>query len=646
MRAARIFINFVFVIGCIFTFSNAAVGKTPVEAFARLPVFGDAALSPDGKYFALKTNIDGKYYFQIFEIKGKDINRTFAARTDDLEVRWIEWVTDTRVLISLGKAYRRYGTPTYETRLFAVNFDGSKQTDMIKQDRGEIQVQIQDRVIDLLPDDPEHIIMVYNTKDARKPKPHRVNIFSGKGHPIEGGEKNISGWVTDRQGRVRVGWGRKDSTWRYIIRDVDTNKWRTLKTANVNSSVDFSVHGFGKDPNILYVSSNHAGGPSALYEYDVRNNTYVRKVFGHPQVDVHSIWWNEQSWRPRRVGYILDGVKHHWLDPVAQSEFNNLYKSLPGLGFSVVDTSKDDQVWLIHASNVDKPGGYYVFNRRIRNVSYIGDSYPELKYVKLSKTISFDYKARDGLTIPAFLTLPPAYTSVSAAKNLPLVVMPHGGPASRDYLGFDPFAQMLANRGYAVLQMNFRGSWGYGANFETAGHGEWGGKMQDDVTDGANYVIGQGIADRNRICIFGGSYGGYAALMGAVKTPNLYKCAVGLNGVYDLRKLMSDDFWYVGRGRSGYWQAVIGKYSDKAFLQSISPDSRAGEIQIPILLAAADDDRTVRSSQTKDMANALKRNGKSVEFLEFESGGHGLITTDSRVPFMKALDAFLAKHLK
>jgi dipeptidyl aminopeptidase/acylaminoacyl peptidase len=198
--------------------------------------------------------------------------------------------------------------------------------------------------------------------------------------------------------------------------------------------------------------------------------------------------------------------------------------------------------------------------------------------------------------------------------------------------------------GCVVLQMNFRGSAGYGAEFEAAGNHEWGGKMQDDVTDGVQTLISMGVADPNRICIAGISYGGYAALMGAVKTPNLYKCAIGTNGVYDLRDMIRSEFNYIG-GRSQLGTAHIGQYSEKEFLAKASPRKRASEIKIPILLIASDDDRTVRPKQSKDMASALKRNKVDYEFIELENGGHGMRTTESRLTYMEAVDKFLAKHL-
>jgi len=619
---------------------------TPVEAFARLPVFDDAAISPDGKYVALKTNIEGKYYLQIFEIKGNKLQRTYASDTSDLNVRWIEWASPTRLMVSLGKAYRRSGVPVTETRLFAVNYDGSKIKDMIKQKEGDLELQVQDRVIDFLLDDPNHVVMTYNQDDVTQPRAMLVDINSGKGTKLQRGKEDIFNWVTDRQGRVRIGFGKKGENWHAIIRDHDNENWHTLVSNSYSSDRSFTIFGFDSDPNILYVGSNHEGGTTAVYRYDVKARQYSNKVFSHPDVDVRSVIWNKQTWKPRRVEYISDSAQYVWWEVSAESRYSEIKKSLPGFNIRLLDYSIDDNIWLMYASNTDKPGAYYIYNNRVRRLIPLGPQYPELQGLSLGNTFAYGFQASDGLEIPAFLSLPAEFSTPNLANKLPLVVVPFSGPGYRDFLAFDATRQMLTNRGYAVLQVVLRGSRGYGANFKAAGFGEWGGKMIDDVVDGTKHLVNQGIADPNRICIFGRSYGGYAALMSTVKTQGLYRCAVGLNGVYNPKKMMGGEYKFVGKRDFAYWEAVIGDYGDEKLFTEISPESRAAEIRIPVLLAAADDDRVVRASQSKNMANALKRNKKSVEYLELESGGHSLTTSESRIPFFEALDDFLAKHLK
>ena len=567
-------------------FGPAAVATTPIEAFARLPVLAALSISPDGKYIAAKVNTKGEYTVAVFEVKGNQIDAKFKATVDDMQPQWTKWASPTRVLISSGAATNRFGTPVYETRLSAINFDGSKQRVMIRDDNSTnffvTTVQFQDNVIDYLPNDPDHIIMSYNKDDPARPKPHRVDVHSGKGKSLVGGREYLNRWMTDRNGVVRIGSGRKENGVTIVeTRDSAGGDWRQIHSATVASGRTFYPMGFSPDPDIVYVVSNHEGPTTGLYEYHLSTQSFGKKLHRHAEVDIQSAWMNEATGKLRRSTIWLNGPQYEWYDPKAKAISQKLESAFSDQTITLIDTSTDDRVWIALISSDTNPGQYIVYNSASNNAVSLGPTYPELANVKLSPTIAFDYNARDGLKIPAFITLPQAVTSIEQARNLPLVVMPHGGPQSREYAGFDPWVQMIADRGIAVLQMNFRGSAGFGSTFSTAGYGQWGGKMQDDVTDGANYLIAEGIADPNRICIFGGSYGGYAALMGAVKTPDLYKCAVGWNGVYDLDKMMDEARHYIRGGGLGYWETAIGDHSNTKFLDSISPAERASEIKFP-----------------------------------------------------------------
>lgn len=623
-----------------------AYGEVPVESFARLPLVGDLALSPDGKYLAAEIYGPEGYNLFIFEIIGNRLNITFAGKKEkDQFFRLKDWASPTRLLVGIGWEDKRYGASYGQTRLVALDYDGENMVKMVKQDivYGWEVLQIQDRIIDFLTHDPDYILMQYSEDDPSRPGVHRVNIHTGKGRAVQGGKEGVLKWMTDRTGEVRLGEGgkRSESSWQYIVRDPGGKDWRTIYSLDFSSTTNFDPRGFSSNPNILYVASNHEGGPSSLYEYNVQENQYIKKIFGHPEVDIDGIWWDKRTWTPRCIYYFYNGLQRHWLDLEAKEELEKVEKLFPGQSVVVGDSSEDDSVWLLKVDSVTNSGGTYIINRRDRKIFRMSLDYPELEKVKLSSMHSFTYQARDGIEIPAYLSLPPDIESMEKASNLPLVVMPHGGPTSRDYARFDPFVQLMTSQGYAVLQMNFRGSSGYGKGFEVAGHKEWGRKMQNDVEDGVKHVIGKGIADPDRIAIFGISYGGYAALMGAVKTPDLYRCSVGVNGVYDLKSLVRDMLSVVGP-TAKYLRAVIGDPSDPG----LSPEARVDEIKIPVLLVAATDDITVPFDQTKGMAKVLRKVKADYEFLELDSGGHGLLTKESRLAFMKALVQFLDKHMK
>jgi dipeptidyl aminopeptidase/acylaminoacyl peptidase len=281
-------------------------------------------------------------------------------------------------------------------------------------------------------------------------------------------------------------------------------------------------------------------------------------------------------------------------------------------------------------------GTYYVWDRDGGGLSEYSDRIPSLNAGMLSATEAISYDARDGLQIPGYLTLPKG----KGRAGLATIVLPHGGPESRSSKQFWFIAQFLAARGYAVFQPNFRGSGGYGESFRAAGENEWGGKMQDDLTDGARWLVEEGIADPDRMCIVGWSYGGYAAAMGLIKTPKLFNCGVSINGVLNLPRLIQDDQKYSG-GRE--WSKSVGLEGESS--RAVSPHHQVEKIEAPLLIIQAKDDARVHWDQGREMAQQLERNDKEFEYLEIEYGGHSMMNVEARVRILQALDAFLAKHI-
>ena len=306
------------------------------------------------------------------------------------------------------------------------------------------------------------------------------------------------------------------------------------------------------------------------------------------------------------------------------------------------DLAKDKLIVVVDGPR--QPTAYYYLNRTTHEATQLASTYPDLSEADLGEMKPWPYKARDGLDIPAYLTLPPG----KAAKNLPVVVMPHGGPGARDMLGFDWMAQFFANRGYAVLQPNFRGSTGYGQKFEEAGYGQWGLKSQDDITDGVKKLIADGIADPKRICIVGASYGGYAALAGAAFTPDLYACAVSFAGVSDIAKMLRSDASDFG---SDSWavsemnRSIGNRYDDSGKLAATSPARHADSIKCPVLLLHGAGDTTVRIEQSEEMRDALQDAHKSVAYVRFEGDSHYMLLADTRIRVLKETEAFLAKNI-
>jgi dipeptidyl aminopeptidase/acylaminoacyl peptidase len=323
-----------------------------------------------------------------------------------------------------------------------------------------------------------------------------------------------------------------------------------------------------------------------------------------------------------------------FLDEAEKRDQATLEKLYPGLQTGVVGRDLSGAKVVVKTESASSPPAYYYFDVAKNVYKPLGSAYPQLSGLAIAETRPISYDARDGLEIDGYLTVPKG----AEARNLPLIVYPHGGPASRDFLRFDYWVQYFASRGWAVLQMNFRGSEGYGRAFEKAGEHQWGKAMQDDITDGVRWAVEQGIADPGRICIVGGSYGGYAALQGLTSTPGLYRCAVSLNGVSDIQAFISDKRYYAS-------YQLVRDYLAQEDPAAVSPANHAANVEAPVLIVHGTKDRTVDHDQSERMSAALRKAGKPVVAAELEGGDHFLTHERHRIQFFKAMDAFLQEHL-
>jgi dipeptidyl aminopeptidase/acylaminoacyl peptidase len=332
----------------------------------------------------------------------------------------------------------------------------------------------------------------------------------------------------------------------------------------------------------------------------------------------------------------------HWLNSDAQKRHQALGKSFGGLSVAMVSYTTDRSRVIARVRSPSTPAIYYLVDFAKGKADIVGEDYPALAGVRMGDVQVISYKSRDGVDIPAYVTLP----AEAQQLNLPLVVMPHGGPESRDEPGFDWWAQFLASRGYAVLQPQFRGSTGFGEAFRLAGYRQWGGIMQNDVTDGVKALIDQGLVDPKRICIVGASYGGYAALAGAAFTPDLYACAVSVNGISDLPGVLGNAEKRGGEESNAvaYWSAHIGSAHDPAVIAA-SPFRAVERIEAPILLIHGVNDTVVPIMQSQIMANALEESGKTHAFVKLEGEDHWLSRSDTRIRLLQEIDAFLARYL-
>ena len=470
--------------------------------FSRLPLIQSAQLSPNGEYLAVLRNHKGRTLLMTQKLYSRE-EPGLVTSTDNVKskIRWFAWANSERLLVGIAFASHRRDTPITETRLLAVDRDGSVPINVVKIEYNqsgseEWESQLRDNVIDFLPDDKAHVLVSADLETPGAPTVYRIDIYTGKRKRIQRSNRPIFNWLTDSQGNVRVGSGYREADYRVIVRDPHKRKWRHAWHFNLLKSPAILPLGFGADLNILYVQHLHEGR-AAVFSVDISSEALEKKlVFSDPDYDVDgSLIISPRTHEAVGVYYVSDTGRAHYWGKSAKALQAAVDKALPDTVNYIRSTSRDESRYVVFATSTTLPGTYYLGDKESGRMVKILDSYPELNERNLAGKKQVTYTARDGLEIQGYLTLPKGENS----ELLPAVIYPHGGPSTRDALAFDYWTEFFASHGYAVLQMNFRGSGGYGSSHSSAGVRRWGLEMQDDITDGAMWLVDQGIADPQRM---------------------------------------------------------------------------------------------------------------------------------------------------
>lgn len=636
---------------------TAYAAPPPVEHYAQLRDIQDAAISPDGKMIAIVMEHEGGYAMQTYAVDNIEGGALAGAVFPDQgQPRWIKWANNNRILVSIQTTAKiSNSTPALFTNIVTATRNLDDMDLLIKQKRkqsvgsrlgsGSGFRQFNDYVIDWLPNDPEHILMGFSERDQFHTDVMRVNVDNGSTSSLYRGGADTQYWYTDLNGEVRVGQGRRDrdGEWELRIKLPGESNFSDSKNfPGLTGSSD--VIGFLSDPNEMVVRRYNGKNTLGLSVYNLQEQRFTREVFSHPEYDVRGLELSADGSKVIGANYVTDHEEVEFFDAQAKARISRIQTQLPNYQIRYLDESSDGSRVLFWAVSADTPDALLLWNDKTGEYKFIGNVYPNVNNDNSAYVQSVSYSARDGEKIPAFVTIPAKAMEAGEIKNLPYIVLPHGGPFARDAASFDWMAQLFASRGYGVLQMNFRGSTGYGRKFSDAGRDNWV-VMQDDVEDGTRWLIEKGYADPNRICILGWSYGGYAALMGAVKNGDLYQCAGSIAGVTDLNNLVNDMKDY----RFGDFTSrsfVLRGFDEKRDLRENSPQQRANEINIPVFLAHGTYDIQVHYDQFTRMEKALKRADKDVTTVSVEDGDHSLTTNgNERVRVFKALDNFMIENL-
>lgn len=626
--------------------AGAQSALPPVEAFGSLPQMSEPALSPDGQYLAAKQGVNGRPALSIYKVGAAEGTAPTVIAPKEWFVLGLKWAKNNRLVYfpGLPDTFVFYDQPVSVTfnRAVAVNPDGSDSVVLLGEKSGQALNLALGGILDVSLDDPDSIYMPagYIGAAGGALAVFRVNVRTGDSERIAQGGSTYQ-WVMDGNGNVvaRVDDAEHDAG--DVVRVPDGDGWRDVKVFPPGYSWGPSIAGLTQDRTALV--RNGGAATDGLIRLDLKTGAET-SLFADPRYDV--AYTVEDEWTGRIVGVAVprERMEYVYFDPNRQRLQRALGRAFPGLSVAVVSLDRAMDRAVVMVEGPRKPPTYYLVDRSGGTATEILSSYPALSEADLGEVRSYPYAARDGLTIPAFLTLPPG----REAKGLPMVVLPHGGPGARDMLRFDWLAQFLANRGYAVLQPNFRGSHGYGHAFTEAGYREWGGKMQDDVTDGVRKAIADGIADPKRVCIVGASYGGYAALAGATLTPDLYACAASISGVSDLirdLKRYGDAYGYGSIVMKRLAIRVGDLKRDRERLEATSPARLAANVKCPILLMHSESDSTVPIDQSKVMLDALRQAGKDVRFVSLPGDDHYLRIAATRLTILRELESFLASKI-
>ncbi|MCA1683257.1 MAG: S9 family peptidase [Actinobacteria bacterium] len=587
-------------------------------------------ISPDGTRLGWIAPDDGVLNVWVGDLGGGDARARARPLTKDRDrgIRSFFWAHDRRHLLYVQD---KGGDENW--RLYDVDLETGATRDLTPFD------EVQARVEDVDKRFPDHVLVGLNRDNPELHDVYRLDLRSGELEKIVENPGFVA-FVADADWKVRSGvLPTPDGGMVITVRDDEEADWRPLLEVGQEDAVTTEPVDFTLDGRQLYAVTSYEANAGQLVRIDVASGK-VEVVAGDPTFDVASLRLHPDTREPQLVVFLEDRARYEVLDPAVADDLEGVRALSAGdpvlLGHDDADTT-----WLVAFTLDDGPVRYWSWDRESRKGTFLFEHQPALSEYQLAKMEPFTFTARDGLEVHGYVTFPPGRPH----SGLPAVLNVHGGPWARDAWGFDPEAQWLANRGYLCVQVNFRGSTGYGKAFVSAGDREWGAKMQDDLVDAVEHAVGQGWADRERVAIYGGSYGGYAALAGAAFTPDVFRCAVDIVGPSNLKTLIESI--------PPYWAPLVAQFHTRVgnpetepdFLWERSPLSRADQIRIPLLIAQGANDPRVKQAESEQIVAALKERGIDHEYLLFGDEGHGFAKPENRLAFYAAAERFLARHL-
>lgn len=606
--------------------NHEGVKEISVEDFMKNPGNFGYELSPDGNYITFSSAWENRS--NVFVKKMNDDSEPVrVSNSKDRDVAGFYW-KDNNLLYVKDKG----GDENFH--IYSTTFNGSEEKDLTPYPNVTVGI------LSGLQGVKDEILIMMNKEDATVFDVYKLNVKTGETTHVAKNPGNITSWLADRNGNVRIAVASDGVEGTILYRDSEKDEFKPFIEMEAGDEV--MPLAFSKDNQYIYATSNKGRDKVEVVKYDLKGNEEV--IMSNDQVDVSGVLYSAEHDKLLYGAYITDKPHYQFFDENFEKLFRKIQSKLnvheSELGIN--DYNKEMTKFIVSVSSDTVYGKYYYYDSTTDELTELATLSPWLNPNELAEMHPISYKSRDGLTINGYLTLP----KNKEAKDLPLIVNPHGGPWARDMWGFNPEVQLLANRGYAVLQVNFRSSTGYGKEFLQAGNKQWGLKIQDDITDGVQWAIDQGIADPDRIGIYGASFGGYATLAGITYTPDLYAAAVDYVGVSNIFTLLNTIPPYWETMRNMFYERVGHPEKDKELLTAVSPVFHADKIKTPLFVAQGANDPRVNKAESDQIVEALRARGVDVEYMLKDNEGHGFANEENRIEFYNAMVKFFDSHLK
>ena len=599
--------------------------QIPIEAFFAGPTQTSFLISPDGTSISYLKPYNGRLNIFIQTLDGKEVTR--ITKEIDRSVSYYFWINNNELL------YLKETIGNDRIQLHVVSRDGSRSREILSEEKARIRFINPARILD------NQLLIALNKRDSTVFDAYKLNVETRKLTLAVRNPGNITNWYADPSGKLRMAVASDGVNETLLFRNSENESFRSVVTNNFKTSI--LPVGFGTDnKSRIYALSNQNRDKKALVEFDCNTGKESHVIFERKDADVIEADYSNK----KNLGYALYETwkkERYYFDPEVKKVYEDLEKKMPNSEIRIADRDLSGKLFLIRVFTDKTPGISYLYTSSNRKLSMISDVNTELRETEMCDMKPISYKTRDGLTIHGYLTFPKGMKPYS----LPVVVIPHAGPSSRNSWGFNSEAQFLANRGYAVLQMNYRGSTGYGKEFWAAGFKKWGTDMQNDITDGVKWLIDEGIANPKRIAIYGSSFGGYSALHGMCFQPGLYACGASYSGPINLFNYVKESAPYIRPTLQMYYEMVGIPEKDPDYFRAVSPVFHADLIRDPILIAQGGKDPRVNVNETNQFVKELKKRQIPITYILKEDERHYFRIQENRYEFYRKLEKFLADNI-